>query len=68
MDGFSDKYLFLRVVWFKLTYKQPLVFCPECFCCVGYFVAQLELTAFSWQLCVFFKGVLESDIWIQRLH
>lgn len=29
---FSSKFIFFfRLVWFKMTYKQPLVFCPECF-------------------------------------
>lgn len=29
-----------------------------CFCCVGYFGAQLELTACSWQVCV-----LSREFW-----
>lgn len=29
---FSSKWIIIfRLVWFKMSYKQPLAFCPECF-------------------------------------
>lgn len=57
---FSGEWIIIfRLVWFKMTYKQPLAFCPECFWLHWVFCKH----SWSWQLlagkCMVF---LEGDL------